>query len=555
MNLKLSSQNLDHIGIVAGICLELKIAERINKFLGIGLNRKITPGLAVVAMILNGLGFVNRTLYLTGKFFKNKPVNKLLNTEGLLWSDLTDDTLGDALSDIGKYGATKLFSQVAHEIAIEHNLLGSINRIDTTSISVEGEYNNSDSNSDPLRINITNGFSKNNRPDLKQFVLSMVVSGAASLPIWCETLDGNSSDSTSFHNTIADVRAFQDQVCTDTPERWVADSKLYSADKLLSPEQTYLWVSRVPESITEAKELVQKSNDLIEWTECGNGYKISNYPSSYGGLNHRWLLVHSEQSRVKELKTFAEKMNTLEEAARKKISSFEKKVFACEKDALKELAQLNKKEVFFEFCGTVIPVEKYENPGRPKKDEKPKVIGYSVQCDIKINQDEVTKVENSKGRFILATNDMNKETYSDKEMLKDYKDQHHIERGFRYFKDPFFMMDKIFLKDEIRISALMMVMTLCLFIYNYSQHKIREILEKTDDTLPNQLKKEVKNPTLRWIFQLMDGISIVKVNLGSEVTTDTQPQEVVTNLDRVQLKIIRLMGESVCHMYNISLIE
>src|SRR6266700_6425930 len=219
MELQLSSKNIDHIGIVAGVCKELNIAAIINKFLNKGLSRRVTPGDAVVAMILNGLGFVNRTLYLTANFFKNKPVDKLLDIEGLLWSDLTDDTLGDALSDIGKYGATKLFSQVAHEIAIEHHLLGPINRIDTTSISVEGEYKNSDSNSDPLRINITNGYSKDHRPDLKQFVLSMVISGAASLPIWCETLDGNSSDSTSFHNTIAEVNKFQNQVCADAPGR------------------------------------------------------------------------------------------------------------------------------------------------------------------------------------------------------------------------------------------------------------------------------------------------------------------------------------------------
>jgi hypothetical protein len=39
-------------------------------------------GTAVVAMILNGLGFANRQLYLIPQFFANKPVEHLLG-EGI----------------------------------------------------------------------------------------------------------------------------------------------------------------------------------------------------------------------------------------------------------------------------------------------------------------------------------------------------------------------------------------------------------------------------------------------------------------------------------------
>jgi hypothetical protein len=53
---------MDHHGLVAAICQDLKIAERINSRLSPDSRRKVSSGIAVVAMIINGLGFTNRTL-------------------------------------------------------------------------------------------------------------------------------------------------------------------------------------------------------------------------------------------------------------------------------------------------------------------------------------------------------------------------------------------------------------------------------------------------------------------------------------------------------------
>jgi transposase len=47
-------------------------------------------------MVLNGLGFANRRLYLTPHFFANKPTEHLLG-EGVKPEVLNDDTLGKSL--------------------------------------------------------------------------------------------------------------------------------------------------------------------------------------------------------------------------------------------------------------------------------------------------------------------------------------------------------------------------------------------------------------------------------------------------------------------------
>lgn len=52
-------------------------------------------------------------------------------------------------------------------------------------------------------------------------------------------------------------------------------------------------------------------------------------------------------------------------------------------------------------------------------------------------------------------------------------------------------------------------MTLCLMIYNVAQFQLRETLKKEDETLPNQINKPVQNPTIRWVFQIMEGIGVI----------------------------------------------
>ena len=98
--------NMDHNGLIAALCKDLKVVERIDARLKSNSQRKVSPGQAVVAMILNGLGFTNRRLYLTHQFFASKPIKDLLGN-GLRAEDLTDYTLGHALDDIANYGSSK----------------------------------------------------------------------------------------------------------------------------------------------------------------------------------------------------------------------------------------------------------------------------------------------------------------------------------------------------------------------------------------------------------------------------------------------------------------
>jgi len=90
-----STQRLDHLGIVAGICQQISLIEQIDAYVGVT-GRKVSVGKAVQAMVLNALGFVGRALYLTPEFFGNKPIDLLIQ-EGLTAEDFNDDSMGRAL--------------------------------------------------------------------------------------------------------------------------------------------------------------------------------------------------------------------------------------------------------------------------------------------------------------------------------------------------------------------------------------------------------------------------------------------------------------------------
>jgi transposase len=305
---------MDHHGLVAAVCRDLKIAERINQRLDRRDPRRIvSAGTAAVAMILNGLGFTNRRLYLTPQFFESKPVEALLG-DGILAEHLDDHTLGKALDEIARYGSSQLFGELAFEIAIENNLLSSLAHLDSTSMSVEGQYEVGD---DASVVKLTYGHSKDHRPDLKQVIMSLVVSGKSAMPIWMEPLDGNASDKTTFHETIKKVREFQKQLQGCPTFKWVADSALYHKDKLLK-QADYLWLSRVPETIKEARALVEKSDSGISWTEREKGYKTANFTSHYGNIEQRWLLIYSEKSYQREKKTVERKLKKSDELLEKK---------------------------------------------------------------------------------------------------------------------------------------------------------------------------------------------------------------------------------------------
>jgi transposase len=113
------------------------------------------------------------------------------------------------------------------------------------------------------------------------------------------------------------------------------------------------------------------------------------------------------------------------------------------------------------------------------------------------------------GRFILATNALDSQKWTESDILREYKAQQPTERGFRFLKDPMFFASRIFLKNTKRIMALAMIMTLALMVYTLGQRQLRRALDQANATLPDQKGKPTSRPTLRWILQCFLSVHLV----------------------------------------------
>jgi transposase len=109
------TKTIEHLGLVAGMVDELGIPGLIDQLVPQDAEqRHVSVGQAVKAMILNGLGFANRRLYLTPHFFQNKPTERLIG-RGVKPEHLHDDTLGDALDKLHAFGVSELFALISQQ--------------------------------------------------------------------------------------------------------------------------------------------------------------------------------------------------------------------------------------------------------------------------------------------------------------------------------------------------------------------------------------------------------------------------------------------------------
>jgi transposase len=132
-------QDLDHLGIVAGIVDEMGLVEEINQQLGTHPQEIISAGQIVKAMIINGLGFVSAPLYLFEKFFKGIATEHLLG-EGIQPEHLNDDRLGRVLDKLYNAGLTEIFIRIALSAAGRFGVKMNSLHLDSSSFHVHGDY-------------------------------------------------------------------------------------------------------------------------------------------------------------------------------------------------------------------------------------------------------------------------------------------------------------------------------------------------------------------------------------------------------------------------------
>jgi transposase len=535
------SQVLDHLGLVAAMFDELGIGDVIDQATQQDpQTRDLTAGEAVKAMVLNGLGFVNQALYLVPLFFHNKPTYQLISPRVFTPDKLNDDALGRTLDRLYGYGVTELYSLISATAAKRLGLGPTSGHLDTTSFHVDGHYN-SDSEPDAKVVHITQGYSRDHRPDLNQVMLELIVEHQAGIPVLMQPLSGNHSDAKGFGQTVSDhIGQLQ---TTHGLTYLVADSALYSEDNLgLLRDARVKWITRVPATLSQAQEaLAQAEPDTM--TPLKPGYRYHTLSATYGGTDQRWLLIASDARRLQAQQTVRKRWRKQSEKELKAFNKLCRCSFACEADARQALSAFEQRLQYTACHGaTIRSTPRYDKPGRPKAEDVPKDVIYQIEGALASPLASHAKLVTQESCFILATNDLDEERLPPLALFDHYQGQQRVERGFRFLKSPEFLASSLYLKKPERIMALLMVMTVCLMVYAALEYRIRQALKTHEATFPNQKGQRVQNPTARWVFHYFMGIHLL-------VAPGHWP--VVLNLTEEHINLLKLLGKSYMQLYGL----
>jgi transposase len=530
-------KNLDHHGLVAAMCHELRIAQRVDAVIPKQGEHQVSHGQALVAMIINGLGFHSRTLHMFPQFFEDKPVERLIGP-GITAAHLNDDALGRCLDALFATGVSPLYQVLAENVVSDLGLNGQALHLDITSFHLDGRYKHDDQE-ETSRIQLVKGYSRDHRPDLNQVVLELICESEAGLPVFMQALSGNTNDQRAFSDVIRHhINSLQ---AAQQSRYFVGDAALYTAESIQGlHQQSKLFVSRVPMTLKEAKQQVS-TLDLKTLEPMGNGYHGDWVESAYADVPQRWLRVHSEQAAAREQKTLHKRFLKESQKELKRFQQLTKTAFACQKDAERALEDCVHQLTFLNIDQPDYQAQPvYRRSGRPRKNEIPIRIDYYLTGQPYLCLKRVEEAKAQAGVFILATNDLS-DTLGMLELLNTYKSQQSVERGFRFLKSPDFLTASLFLKKPERIEALLMVMTCSLMIYAALEHRIRQGLKEQNRDIPDMKRKPTQNPTARWVFQCFGGIHALQVDGGPPIIVGLQP---------VHNTLIEILGERYQRIYS-----
>jgi transposase len=534
----LSVERLDHLGILSEVIKDLGLIRLIDARLVPDELEAITPGEAVAGMILNSLGFSNRPMTLTPQFFANKPLDLLFH-EGVEAELFNRFKLGRTLEEIHTSGCDGLFSELALVICRQEGIDRRFNHLDTTSFSLSGDYI-----PEPgvEAIHLTHGYSKDHRPDLKQAVLELIVSQDGGVPFVSKSFDGNTSDTQIFRER---AQALMTSLKTSpTPRYLVADSKLYDKDNAAFLKGLG-FITRIPNTHKLVKQVISQALEWDQWRSWDATLRYHCVELGHYGMDQRWLVVYSDAAFERAEATVNKAQKREAEAIEKQLFHLQARRFETADKARAALAALTKRWRYHQLdTSTLIDHKHYASKGRPTAKTPIKSVEWQLRAQVRPDVERIESAKRYHACFVLGTN-ISPLELSNVDIITGYKGQSQVEGGFRFLKDPLFFVSSLFVKKPCRIQGLLMVMTLALLVYSVAQRRMRQQLAQQNETLPNQINQPTQRPTLRWLFQLLEGIHRVRVQVHGQI------HDVIDGLNDVKIKVLRLFGDGVCRLYQL----
>src|SRR5713101_54380 len=476
---------------------------------------------------------------LTPQFFANKPLD-LLFREGVEAELFNRFKLGRTLDEVYAYGCPLLFSDLALAVCAQEGIDMRFNHLDTTSVALTGAYM---PDSDEQAITITHGYSKDHRPDVKQAVLEWMVSQDGGVPFLSQSWDGNASDTVVFK---ARCEALIAQFKASEPPRYlIADAKLYT-EANASNLARLPFMTRIPETLKVTQQLSAQAWAWGQWQPLEETVRYQRVERCHDGMAQRWLIVASQDAWPRAAHTLANAQAQEAEQVQKPCFHLQAHRFASEtaaQTALETMAQRWRSHQVAQVSLT--PPIQYARKGRPTPGTPIKALQWPIHASAVADAAKIMHQQQRKAWFVLGTT-IPDTALTDAEVIAGSTGQSAVEGGFRFLKDPVFFVSSLCVKKPSRIQGLLLVMTLALLVSTVAQRRMRHQVARQHDTLPNQIGQTTSRPTLRCIFQLLEGINRVTFSVQGH------GKIIIEGVTALRRKLLQLFGQKVCQIYHIS---
>jgi transposase len=520
---EIEAYQVQHLPIVKAYADKIGLVEVINQL--VPTEMMVDPGTLVLGLVLDTLSG-RSPLYRLEAFFAQQDTELLLG-QVLPARAFTDDTIGRVLDRLYEVGTMKLFTACAVRADQVFGLDKHYVHFDTTSVSVYGEYlPPEDQQEQEVPFTITHGYSKDKRPDLKQFVLATLCVDRA-VPLWGKPEDGNASDKTVNNTLLSDIATFLAQHgVAPGAYIYVADAALVTEANLAALGDTR-FITRLPATYNECERIIAEAVAHNTWDDLGviahtkptqhrpaTSYKAYEGAVTLYGTPYRAVVLHSsaqDKRRQKRLERASQaSYSTVQTAAR----TAEQQEYFCRADADAAAAKLRSMSAAYHLIDVAVEERPLYGRGRPSS-HKPRAVQamrYRLKTSIRAHTERIARMEEEAGCFVLLTNvpptgDL---AHSAGDILKVYKDQHGTEQNYGFLKDPV-IVNSLFLKKPERIEALGLVLLLALLIWRLMERAMRTYVDTTSTPLMGWDKKATERPTSFMMVTKFAGVLVLKL--------------------------------------------
>jgi transposase len=548
----LNSRRIAALPILQHFLSRLRLREFLRDHLPHEDGRTRIPTATALLVLLRNLLISREPLYGVGEWAaRHEP--ELLGLSDTRVAALNDDRIGRALDRLFDANISALALKVAAHAVREFDVSLDQLHNDSTTITFHGDYESAERERTlrgRLRLAVTWGHNKDHRPDLKQLLYILTVTGDGAIPVQFRVESGNATDDRSHQDSW-------ELLCQLTGCRdflYIADCKLATTENMAYLHQRGgRFLSVLPR--TRGEDAAFRAAVLrgeVQWRRVhdkhdDDGQLVDRFsicePASQTAEGYRLIWYHStrkaeldEQARLTRLEKALKRLDELRAKLASPRTRYRSRATVAEavETLLRECEVTEWIAVEIEEQVTEkFRQERRGRPGEGTRYVREEKLRFALRHRVELERlDEDARCD---GIFPLVSNDRE---MTERELLLAYKQQPAIERRFEHLKTDF-VVAPVYLKEVSRIQALLCVYFFVLLVEALLERELRRAMEREGIAgLPLYPEgRACRRPTARKVIDLYEDVQRHSLKSGKR-----PPEVFSTDLTRLQRRILRLLG-------------